>query len=163
MKVEDEVYMIKPYSFIAKGQEHMVCKLYRSIFRLNQASRSWNIRFDQVIKSFIMEQNTGEPCVYKKCERSVVIFLILYVDDILLIGNDIGALSTIKIWLANYFDMKDLGEASYILGKKVLRDHQNKMLVLSQERVLSSLQYITPRKSHDLSSMKFLCLRNNIL
>ena len=41
-------------------------------------------------------------------------------DDILLIGNDVGMLSTIKVWLANTFDMKDLGEASYILGYKAI-------------------------------------------
>ena len=49
----------------------------------------------------------------------MVAFLVLCVDDILLIGNDVGMLSTIKVWLANAFDMKDLGEASYILGIKL--------------------------------------------
>ena len=52
----------------------------------------------------------------------MVMFLILYIDDILLIENDVGELSTIKIWLVTYFDMKELGEPSYILGIKVLRD-----------------------------------------
>ena len=73
-----------------------------------------------------------EPCVYKKCERNVVIFLILYVGDILLNENDVGALFVINIWLANYFDMKDLGESSYILGIKLLQDHRNKILGWSQ-------------------------------
>ena len=40
----------------------------------------------------------------------------LYIDDILLIGNDVEMLLTVKVWLTNTFDMKDLGEASYILG-----------------------------------------------
>ena len=62
----------------------------------------------------------------------MVTFLILYGYDILLIGNDVGELSTIKIWLANQFDMKDLAEVNYILRIKLLRDHQNKMLGLSQ-------------------------------
>ena len=69
----------------------------------------------------------------------MVMFLILYVDDILLIGNDVGALSTIKILLANYFDMKDLGEASYILGIKFLRDLRNKMLGLSQAAYIDKI------------------------
>ena len=43
-------------------------------------------------------------------------FLVFYVDDILLIGNDVAALSTIKVWLASTFDIKDLREASYVLG-----------------------------------------------
>ena len=84
--LEEDIYMMQLDGFIAKGQEHMICKLHRSIYGLKQASWSWNIRFDQVIKSFDFEQNTNELCVYKKCERSIARFLILYVDDILLIG-----------------------------------------------------------------------------
>ena len=59
----------------------------------------------------------------------MAIFLILYVNDILLIENDVVALSTVKIWLTNHFDMKDLEEANYILGIKLLRDCRNKMLL----------------------------------
>ena len=55
----------------------------------------------------------------------------MYVDDILLIGNDVGMLSTIKVWLANTFDMKDLGEASYILGIKLFRDRKRRIMGLS--------------------------------
>ena len=47
--LEEEIYMLQPESFIAKNQEYMVCKLKRSIYGLKQASRSWNIRFDQAI------------------------------------------------------------------------------------------------------------------
>ncbi|KAH9697541.1 hypothetical protein KPL71_023649 [Citrus sinensis] len=130
--LEENIYMQQPDGFIQKGQKHMVCKLQRSIYGLKQASRSWNIRFDQAIKSFGFIQNIDEPCVYKKIQEKSVAFLILYVDDILLIGNDIGVLTTIKSWLAKQFDMKDLGEASYILGIKLLRDRKNKTLALSQ-------------------------------
>ena len=59
--------------------------------------------------------------MYKRSSRNVVVFLILYVDDILLIRNDVGTLSSIKVWLSTQFDM-DLGEASYILGIKLMRD-----------------------------------------
>ena len=47
-------------------------------------------------------------------------FLVLYIDDILLIRNDVAALSTTKVWLASSFDMKDLGEVSYILGIELI-------------------------------------------
>ena len=98
----------------------MVCKLQKSIYGLKQAFKSWNIRFDQAVKSFGFLQNPDEPCVYKKCERKVVCFLILYVNDILLIRNDVAALSTVKVWLASTFDMKDLGKVRYILGIKLI-------------------------------------------
>ena len=49
-------------------------------------------------------------------------FLVLYVDDILLIGNDVGVMLSVKIWLPSQFDMKDLGKANYILRIMLLRD-----------------------------------------
>ena len=63
--------------------------------------------------------------------RKYVIFMILYVDDIQLIGNDVGPLSLVKIWLFTQFQMKDLGEMQYVLGIKVFRDRKNKKLALS--------------------------------
>ena len=55
-------------------------------------------------------------------------FLVLYVDDILLIGNNVEMLSSIKAWLFKQFEMKDLGEVAYILGIKVIRDRKKRML-----------------------------------
>ena len=88
----------------------------RSIYRLNQASRSWNLRFDEIIKTYGFEQNIDEPCVYQLKANQIVVFLVLYVDDILLIGNNINKLLGVKNWLNTQFQMKDLGEASYVLG-----------------------------------------------
>ena len=61
--LEDNIYKMQPDGFITKGQEHMVCKLHKSIYGLKQTSRSWNKRFDQVIKSLGFDQNEEEPCV----------------------------------------------------------------------------------------------------
>ena len=96
-RLEETIYMVQPVGFIAKGQEKKVCKLQKSIYGLKQALRSWNLRFDQAVKSFGFLQSPDEPCVYKRCNGNVVVFLILYVDDILLIKNDIGTLSSIKV------------------------------------------------------------------
>ena len=154
--------MIQPEGFIAKNQEHMVCKLKMSIYGLKQASRSWNIRFDQAIKSFGFEQNLDEPCVYKRHRDKVVMLLVLYVDDIPLIGNDVGVMSSVKIWLSSQFDMKDLGEANFILGIKLWRDRKNKMLGLSQigyiNKVLEQFRMQTPRNDYFLLDMEFLRL-----
>ena len=66
-------------------------------------------------------QTYGEACIYKKVSGSSVAFLILYVDDILLMGNDVEFLESIKAYLKKSFSMKDLGEAAYILGIKIYR------------------------------------------
>ena len=86
-----------------------------------------------MIKGFGFHQNKEEPCVYKKESGSAVVFLILYVDDILLIGNDIPMLQSVKTSLNNSFSMKDLGEATYILGIKIYRDRSNRLIGLSQD------------------------------
>ena len=82
--------MMQLEGFIPKNQEHIVCKLKRSIYGLKQESRSWNIKFNQAIKSFGFEKNLDEPCLYKRHRDKVIMFLVFYVDDILLIGNDVG-------------------------------------------------------------------------
>ena len=97
--LDESIYMMQPEGFIVKGQDQKVCKLLRSIYGLKEASRSWNLRFDETIKTFSFEQNVDEPCVYKYTKETKVVFLVLYVDDILLIGNDIGLLSDVKKWL----------------------------------------------------------------
>jgi len=131
-KLEEEVYMTQPEGFLSKGNEHLVCKLLWTIYGLRQASRRWNIRFDETIKEFGFIKNIDEPCVYKKVSGSAVTFLVLYVDDILLIGNDIPMLQSVKVWLSKNFTMKDLGEASYILGMKIYRDRSRRMIGLTQ-------------------------------
>ena len=137
--LEESIYMVQPEGFGAKGQEGKVCKLLKSIYGLKQASRSWNKRFDQVVKTFGFQQNMDEPCVYKHIQDGKVVFLLLYVDDILLIGNDVGALSSVKVWLTKQFDMKDLGEANYVLGIRILRDRKNKMIALSQASYIDKI------------------------
>ena len=66
-------------------------------------------------------------------------FLMLYVDDILLIGNDVRVMSSVKIWLSSQFDMKDLGKANFILGIKHWRDRKNRMAGLSQARYIDNV------------------------
>ena len=95
-ELTEEVYMIQSERFTSTDESKM-CKLQRSIYRLKQASRSWNMHFDKVIKTYGFIKNGEEPCIYKWANGPVVVFLVLYVDDILLIENDIPVLQGIKI------------------------------------------------------------------
>ena len=91
----EDVYMTQPEVFVNSKNSGKVCKLQRSIYGLKQASRSWNLHFDEAVKEFGFIQNEDEPCVYKKVSGSAILFLVLYVDDILLIGNDIPILQNV--------------------------------------------------------------------
>nr|GEW51594.1 hypothetical protein [Tanacetum cinerariifolium] len=73
-----------------------------------EASRRWNTRFDEEIKKCGFSQNPDEPCVYKRAGGSIIVFLILYVNDILLMGNNIPMLQDVRSWLGRCFAMKDL-------------------------------------------------------
>jgi transposase InsO family protein len=130
--LEEDVYMTQPHGFVDPSNAKKVCKLQRSIYGLKQASRSWNKRFDKEIKMFDFVKCEEEPCVYKRVSGSAVIFLVLYVDDILLIGNNIPSLNSVKTSLMKVFSMKDLGEAAYILGIKIYRDRSRRLIGLSQ-------------------------------
>ena len=103
--LEKSIYMAQLEGFIEQDHEQKVCKLKRSIYGLKKASRSWNIRFDTAIKSYGFKHNVDDPYVYKKIVNSTVVFMVLYVDDILLIGNDVGFFNNIKHWLATQFQM----------------------------------------------------------
>ncbi|GJU65889.1 retrotransposon protein, putative, ty1-copia subclass, partial [Tanacetum coccineum] len=104
----EDVYMVQPEGFVDPKHPIKVCKLQRSICRLKKASRSWNKRFDEKIKKSGYTQNIDETCVYQKASGSNVIFLILYVDDILIMGNHILMLQDVKSYLGKCFAMKDI-------------------------------------------------------
>ncbi|GKC53187.1 retrovirus-related pol polyprotein from transposon TNT 1-94 [Tanacetum coccineum] len=128
--LSEEVYMVQPEGFLNPKHSNQVCKFKRSIYGLKQASRQWNKRFDDEIKKFGFTQNRDEPCVYMKASGSNVTFLILYVDDILIMGNHIPMLQDVKSCLGKYFAMKDLGEAAYVLGIKIYRDRSRRLIEL---------------------------------
>ena len=101
--LDEDVYMIQPEGFVDPTNTGNICKLQKSIYGLKEASQSWNIRFDEVVKGFDFRQNEEEACVYKKESGSSVTFLILYVDDLLLIVNDIPMLESVKTSLKIVF------------------------------------------------------------
>jgi hypothetical protein len=96
----------------------MWCHLRKSIYRLKQAFRQWYLKFDETIRSFVFKENEEDNCIYAKFKNGKFIFLILYVDDILLVSSDASLLLETKRFLSSNFDIKDLGEASFILELK---------------------------------------------
>ena len=135
----EDVYMIQPEGFVDPTSASKVCKLKRSIYGLRHASQSWNIRFDEVVTSLGFFKSKEDACLYKKLSGISIVFLILYVDDILLIRNDISMLNSVKESLNGKFSMKDLGEAVYILGIKIYRDRSRRPLGLSQSTYIDEV------------------------
>ena len=72
--LDKEIYISQLKGFIEKGQDQKVYRLVKSIYRLKQASRSWNIRFDETIKSLGFHQSVDEACVYKLKKKNMRYF-----------------------------------------------------------------------------------------
>lgn len=114
--------MIQLKGFVNPKNDNKVCKLQRSIYGLKQVSRSWNKHFDIEIKMFDFIKCEEEPYVYKRLSGSTIIVLVLYVDDILLIKNNVPTLKFVKSSLKKVFSIQDLVEAAYVLGIRIYRD-----------------------------------------
>nr|GEW55981.1 retrotransposon protein, putative, Ty1-copia subclass [Tanacetum cinerariifolium] len=137
--LNEEVYMEQPKGFVSQNFSNRVCKLKRSIYGLKQASRQWNKRFKHEIKKFGFSQNRDEPCIYVKASGNYVTLLILYVDEILIMGNNIPMLQYVKSYLRICFAMKDLGEAAYILRIKIYRDRSKRLIGLCQSAYIEKI------------------------
>jgi hypothetical protein len=136
----ENVYMAQSKGFVVKRKENMWCHLRKSIYGLKQVSRQWYLKFDETIISFIFKENNEDNCIYAKFRSGKFIFLILYVDDILLVSSDVSLLLENKRFLSSNFDMKDLGEASFVLGIEIHWDRRNVVLGLSQKAYLEKVQ-----------------------
>jgi hypothetical protein len=124
--LDETVYMAQPKGFVMEGKEKLGCRLKKLIYGLKQASRQWYLKFG-------FKENVEENCVYAKFKSGKYIFLILYVDDILLASSDVSLLLETKRFLSSHFEMKDLGEARFILGIEIYRDRGKGVLGLSQK------------------------------
>ena len=116
-----------------------MCKLKKSIYGLKQASRQWYIKFNDTITSYGFVENTVDRCIYMKVSGSKFVILVLYVDDILLDANDISLLHDVKKYLSKNFEMKDMGEASYVIGIEIFHDRKQGLLGLSQQRYINKV------------------------
>ena len=138
-ELDEEIYMDQLLCFKSKGQERKVCKLKRSIYGFKQASRQWNIKFHHAVLKDGFKMMEEDYCVYLKCSNNGFVILSLYVDDILLAGNNKEMIDIAKRWLSSNFEMKDMGEASYVLGVKIVRDRAKRLLGLSQETYIKRM------------------------
>ncbi|WMV45012.1 hypothetical protein MTR67_038397 [Solanum verrucosum] len=116
----EEVYMEQPPGFVAQGESRLVCKLRRSLYGLKQSPRAWFGHFRVVVQQFGMIQIEVDHFVfYKHSSHDKHIFLIVYVDDIVITRDDHEGIAQFKQHLSSHFQTKDLGKLKYFLGIEV--------------------------------------------
>ena len=125
--------MEQPEVFSQPGQEHLVCKLKKSLYGLKQSPRQWYKRFDSYMIKIGYRRCEHDCCVYvRSLNDGSFIFLLMYMDDMLIAAKSIVEVNKLKVLLSREFNMKDLGASKKILGIEIHRDRDANKLWLSQ-------------------------------
>lgn len=125
----EEVYMRIPQGFAKEGDQR-VCKLQKSLYGLRQASRNWYHKFTKALIAIGFRQSHADHSLFIYMRGVIYVSALIYVDDVLLMGNEKTKIQEVKSYLDKAFSIKDLGSLKYFLGIEVARSSQG--MVLSQ-------------------------------
>jgi hypothetical protein len=117
-EIEEEVYIEQPQGFEVHSRDTHACRLKKSLYVLKQAPRAWYDRIDNYLMRLGFSKSHADPNIYYKVVNNAPVILLLYVDDLILIGEE-SLIIQCKKELASEFDMKYLGLMHYYLGLEV--------------------------------------------
>jgi len=118
--LHEEVYMLPPLGYQRQG-EHTVCRLHKSIYSLKQASRSWFCKFSSAIQHIGFFQSKVDYSMFTQTQGKSFTVILLYVDDMIITGNNDAAIRDLKHFLNTRFKIKDLDLLKYFLGVEIAR------------------------------------------
>ncbi|GLT30031.1 hypothetical protein SLA2020_048560 [Shorea laevis] len=129
--LHEEVYMKIPQGFTC-NQSNKVCRLRKSLYGLRQASRNWFEKFRTSLEAVGFKQSKADYSLFILAIADSFVAVLIYVDDIVITGNDGARIATLKHYLHSKFSIKDLGPLKYFLGIEVARTTEG--IVLSQRK-----------------------------
>lgn len=131
--LHEEVYMLPPPGINKKG-DNFVCRLRKSLYGLKQASRNWFEKFSNALRSAGYKQSVADYSLFtKSCGKNFSAVLV-YVDDVIVTGNDTPSITWLKKYLNTLFHIKNLGRLKYFLGIEVARSSEG--IFLSQRKYI---------------------------
>jgi hypothetical protein len=139
--LEEEIYMEQPTGFIVAGQETRVCRLKKALYGLKQASRAWNLQFHGVLTGLGLTRTFADAGVYV-CHQhggDGLLIIILYVDDITLLGSSLENIKRTKGLLSNRYEMSDMGEIESYLGVRIVRDRADRRIDIDQSGYIAKV------------------------
>jgi len=154
--IDAEIYMNQPPGY---EHGHEICRLNKSIYGLKQASRQWNLKLTSVLKKLGLKSTSVDPCVYYKNDNENILFILIYVDDLLIFYNNEEEGKEIKKQLKSKLDMKILGPVNYFIGWRISQNVARDQIHIDQtayiEKILQRFNMIDCNSVHspcDLSS-----------
>lgn len=139
--LNEDVYMVQPAGFIDKDKPTHVCKLNKALYGLKEAPRAWYTELKTYILSLGFRNSMADASLFFLHDRGVVIFILIYVDDIVVTGNSLSRIRDIINTFSRRFSLKDLDDLGYFLGIEVLRTSQG--IHLSQRKYICDLLHCT--------------------
>jgi Reverse transcriptase (RNA-dependent DNA polymerase) len=132
--LDKEIYMEQPQGFINAGQDNKVCRLKKAIYGLKQASRTWNQQFHGVLIELGFARTYADAgiYVYHQREGDGPLFVILYVDDITILGVSLEAIKQLKADLTKHYEITNLGEIASYLSVCITCNRSQKRLEIDQ-------------------------------
>ena len=131
------IFMEPPPGFTGEFVDGEVCQLKKTLYGLKQSPRAWFERFTEVMKKYEYEQSNSDHTLFFKKKGGKITCLIIYVDDMIITGDDEEEIAELKKNLFHKFEMKDLGLLKYFLGIEVLRS--KKGIFINQRKYILDL------------------------
>ena len=131
-ELEEPVWMQQPPGYESGGPAEC-CKLNKSIYGLKQAPRAWYAKLQETLKEFGLIPSAADPALYYSEAEGATLFIIVYVDDLLIAGTR-AETKELMDKLSAKFSIRDLGDANFFLGMEIERNRESKTLKLSQKK-----------------------------
>jgi len=135
--LQEDVYMIQPSGFVDSTMPTHICKLHKSIYGLKQAPRAWYDKLSSFLLTLGFQQSKSDSSLFIYSKKDIILFLLVYVDDVLLTGNDSQVMSDIIRQLGVHVSLKDLSDLHYFIGVEVQQTREG--IFLSQQKYIRDL------------------------
>ena len=137
-KLDEEIYMQQLEGYVKPREEHLACKLEKSLYGLKQSSRCWNKAFKESVEKLGFIQASADPCVFIRKADTLTIIAI-HVDDLMILAENILEMRRLKGSLKVQFKMKDMGELHYYVGVCIVQDKERKQVYLHQGQYIEKV------------------------
>lgn len=120
--IDEEIYMRQPPGYEIIGQEEKVCRIRRSIYGLKQSARCWNKALCSAVEKLGFITSKADACLFTRTVKNRITYLVVYVDDLLIVCKDENEITNVHKQLKRHFDINMLGDVKNFLGLQILRD-----------------------------------------
>jgi hypothetical protein len=132
-ELEEEIWLKQPPGF-EQGPAGTGCRLHKALYGLKQAPRAWHSKLQSVLESLGFVPSDADPSLWVLHRLDGPVYVLVYVDDLLVAGKLLGAVEAVKASLMSAFDARDLGDAAYFIGMEIVRDRAASSLKLVQRK-----------------------------